>query len=374
MIAPTVCFGQITKYVCKPYDTTPGCGSFWTLSGSTLSPINSNYIISGNGSGLTNLNWNQMIGVPSGGYTATFTSSSLSAGVLTVTHNLGVQSVIVSVYDNGSNLIIPDGITLTSTSACTVNLSSYTITGTWKVVVQGGSLTNKVYTDSTLTGNGLAVTPLSVSLTSGMVTGALGFTPYNATNPNSYIPLMALSAGTGISYNNTTGVITNAALPGMSNVVTASPSSANTFSIGSLTSGVNYRIIVNLKQNTTAGQFNITFNSDSGSYYTWAWTENAMSSGGTSNDLVYGRVNTTYIADLDNNAIGEGFYIVMDFSTIPGSTSIVRGNMTYGITDSAGYFRTLHGTFKYSHNALSSIDFTTTAGTVTGTVNLYRMN
>ncbi|MFZ1075464.1 MAG: tail fiber domain-containing protein [Minisyncoccia bacterium] len=38
---------------------------------------------------------------------------------------------------------------------------------------------------------------------------ALGYTPYNATNPNNYIPLTALSAGTGISYNNTTGQITN---------------------------------------------------------------------------------------------------------------------------------------------------------------------
>jgi hypothetical protein len=44
-------------------------------------------------------------------------------------------------------------------------------------------------------------------ITSGQVTGALGFTPYNATNPNAYIALTALSAGAGISYSNTTGVI-----------------------------------------------------------------------------------------------------------------------------------------------------------------------
>jgi hypothetical protein len=36
-------------------------------------------------------------------------------------------------------------------------------------------------------------------------------TYYLASNPNAYIPLTALSAGTGITYNNTTGVITNAA-------------------------------------------------------------------------------------------------------------------------------------------------------------------
>jgi hypothetical protein len=49
----------------------------------------------------------------------------------------------------------------------------------------------------------------AITLTSGDVTTALTFTPYNATNPSNFIALTALSAGTGISYNNTTGVITN---------------------------------------------------------------------------------------------------------------------------------------------------------------------
>jgi hypothetical protein len=49
----------------------------------------------------------------------------------------------------------------------------------------------------------------AITLTSSDVTTALTFTPYNATNPSAYIALTALSAGTGISYNNTTGVITN---------------------------------------------------------------------------------------------------------------------------------------------------------------------
>lgn len=49
----------------------------------------------------------------------------------------------------------------------------------------------------------------AITLTSSDVTTALTFTPYNATNPNAYIALTALSAGAGISYNNTTGVITS---------------------------------------------------------------------------------------------------------------------------------------------------------------------
>jgi len=49
----------------------------------------------------------------------------------------------------------------------------------------------------------------TTNMTSGNVTTALGFTPYNATNPSAYIALAALSfvAGSG-AYNNTTGVIT----------------------------------------------------------------------------------------------------------------------------------------------------------------------
>ena len=45
------------------------------------------------------------------------------------------------------------------------------------------------------------------SITSSNVTTALGFTPYNSTNPSSFIPLTALSStATGLTYTNTTGV------------------------------------------------------------------------------------------------------------------------------------------------------------------------
>ena len=69
------------------------------------------------------------------------------------------------------------------------------------------------------------------SINSLMITNALGFTPYNSTNPSSYISnisgqdlstasnatskfitLGSLSAGTGISYNNNTGAIANSGI------------------------------------------------------------------------------------------------------------------------------------------------------------------
>lgn len=44
-------------------------------------------------------------------------------------------------------------------------------------------------------------------ITGSMVTTALGYTPYNSTNPNNYISRSGISATSPISYNSTTGVI-----------------------------------------------------------------------------------------------------------------------------------------------------------------------
>jgi hypothetical protein len=85
------------------------------------------------------------LAIASGGiYSRTFTSASLVAGVLTVTHNLNYKLCEVAVYDNSDKLVIPDEVTLTSTTALTVDLSSYgAIAGTWSVVVNaaGGTAT-----------------------------------------------------------------------------------------------------------------------------------------------------------------------------------------------------------------------------------------
>lgn len=65
---------------------------------------------------------------------ATFTSASLTAGVLTITHSAGLSApytVMVTIFDNNNKQIIPDQIT-GSTNSVAVDLSSYgTISGTW---------------------------------------------------------------------------------------------------------------------------------------------------------------------------------------------------------------------------------------------------
>lgn len=68
------------------------------------------------------------------GYSTTFTNASLSAGVLTVTHNLNKTPVVVVIADNNSKQIIPDDITFSSNNEIAVDLTQFgTLTGTWSV-------------------------------------------------------------------------------------------------------------------------------------------------------------------------------------------------------------------------------------------------
>lgn len=81
-------------------------------------------------------------------YTLNFTSTSpqLVSGILTVTHNFGTnygsanKVVAVVVANASSQMVIPDGITFTSTNVVTVNLT--TLAGSissspWTVFVRG---------------------------------------------------------------------------------------------------------------------------------------------------------------------------------------------------------------------------------------------
>ena len=71
-------------------------------------------------------------------YRTSFTNANLSAGVLTVTHNIGNQYVVVQVFDNNNNLIVPDNVAVTSTSVVTITLTSWgSLTGSFNVVVIG---------------------------------------------------------------------------------------------------------------------------------------------------------------------------------------------------------------------------------------------
>lgn len=91
---------------------------------------------------------------------------------------------------------------------------------------------------ATFTGNitagNISATNLSGAITSAQVTTALGFTPYNSTNPSSYIALGAISVGTAapaagsgaLAYNNTSGVFTYTP-PSISSLLSAGTTASN---------------------------------------------------------------------------------------------------------------------------------------------------
>lgn len=66
----------------------------------------------------------------------TFTDGDLSSGELTIVHNLNEQFVIVQIYDNNYEQVLPDSLTLNSVNAVKADFSSYgTLSGTWYYVV-----------------------------------------------------------------------------------------------------------------------------------------------------------------------------------------------------------------------------------------------
>ena len=71
-------------------------------------------------------------------YRDSFVTGELSAGILTVPHNLSQQIVIVQVSNQLNQVIVPDLITLTNSTTCSIDLSSYVpLVGTWNVIVRG---------------------------------------------------------------------------------------------------------------------------------------------------------------------------------------------------------------------------------------------
>ncbi len=80
------------------------------------------------------------------GVAAVFTDSSLAAGVLTITHSLGLDAPYIldfAVMNNSNQLIDPDSVTFAANSI-TVDLGSYgTLTGNW-AYLYGGSPTSDI--------------------------------------------------------------------------------------------------------------------------------------------------------------------------------------------------------------------------------------
>ena len=68
----------------------------------------------------------------------TFVNDDLTAGVLAIAHNLNVATVLVQIFDESNQMVLPDLLTLTGANDTSVDLSSYgTIAGTWSYIIFG---------------------------------------------------------------------------------------------------------------------------------------------------------------------------------------------------------------------------------------------
>ena len=73
-----------------------------------------------------------------GTFKQSFINTDLVSGVLTVTHSLNTQHVLLMLYDNLNNIVQADEFTATSTTVLIVDLTLFgTITGTWNIRVIG---------------------------------------------------------------------------------------------------------------------------------------------------------------------------------------------------------------------------------------------
>jgi hypothetical protein len=81
---------------------------------------------------------NVVIATTAKSFRLSFNNTNLLGGLLTVTHNLGIQFVLVQVSNNLNQIITPDSITLTNSNSLSINLVSFgIISGTWNVLVRG---------------------------------------------------------------------------------------------------------------------------------------------------------------------------------------------------------------------------------------------
>ena len=88
-----------------------------------------------------NMRGSEISGTSANSFLLAFGNATLSSGILTVTHNLGVQYVTIAVFDDNCLMVIPDEITATSTTVTTSDFTSFGTLGggaaDWHVRVIG---------------------------------------------------------------------------------------------------------------------------------------------------------------------------------------------------------------------------------------------
>jgi hypothetical protein len=153
-------------------------------------------------------------------------------------------------------------------------------------------------------------------------------------------------------------------------VSTATPSAVSSFTISGLTAGVKYALFYKLTQNTAIGSHNITFNADSGANYTWSSTYSFNGGGPTATSGASAAfINLTGFGTVFTAGNAQGIVYISP-SAASNNTELV--NFQNENQNSAViYVNTTGGGVYLGAAGLTSLTFTTTGGTITGTANLY---
>jgi len=259
-------------------------GVYWANGAAYTSPITStgagNITIAGSAINLT-----------SSGPGATTTGSSTAIPIITTDVYGRVSTLTTAV------VVAPAGTLSGSTLAAGVTASSLTSVGT----LTGLTVTAPIA--GSVTGTAASITgTYGGSLTSGQVTTGLGFTPYNATNPNGY-----QTTSGSVASATTAGTVTTAAQPAITSVGTlTSLAVSGATTLGStLAASVNNTINIGAVGTTFATVYATTFSgvSTTAKYADLAENYEADVSYAPGTVLMFGGSNEVTVASLDTTRV-----------------------------------------------------------------------
>jgi hypothetical protein len=176
---------------------TAGSGAYNSSTGVITIPTNTNQLTNGAGFLSTAV-------TSAAAGTGISVSASTGAVTFTNTDTGSAQNIFKNVAVSGQTTVVADSNNDTLTFAAGSGISITTDATTDTVTI-----TNSINNTNQLTNGAGYIT----GITSGNVTTALGYTPYNSTNPNGYITTsgarsaVSFTAGSG-AYNSSTGVFT----------------------------------------------------------------------------------------------------------------------------------------------------------------------
>lgn len=288
----------------------------WTSSGGTVTSVNG----TGTVSGLT------LTG------TVTDSGSLTLGGTLSLTSGQVTTALGYTPYNNTN----PSGYTsnvgtVTGVTAGT-GLTGGTVTSSGTISLATSGVTAGTYTKLTVDVYGRAT--LGALLSSGDVTTALGFTPYNSTNPSGYIASSGSYADpawiTSLASSKLTGTIDNARLNGGTYTINIT---GNAATVGASTSaGIQSTFVASINTTTPGtGNYGVLLTNsggaaDSAHGITWAWASFGSQAGiYVQSSGAYG--TKMYLATTDSFAAGAKTAVSIDHL---GNVNIARGALTQG--------------------------------------------